>query len=476
MATGLARPITRSLKGRLYATSAATKLHAGADEKEPLCFVKKLKNGITVGSIESKSPVSRLAVVVSAGSRNESEESLGVSHVLRHLTKLRTTNLSSLGITRSSLQLGSDITVLSGREYLYFKSGVTRNCAGKIVEILKELTTKTKIVNWEFDDLLNDPNGLKLDLAILKTQPQILAVEALHTAAFRNTLGRSLYAPEFMVGKYTPEQVQQYINKYFSAGRLALVGVGIDQEELEEFGQTFEPYQAVNVPQQQAVYYGGELRDNSGGELSYVALACGGPRQFLKSSKAKKEKQPEPSLGQTSKDLLPSEVLKHILGTGPHIKYSSGTATSALGKAVLQATDSPFAVSSFSANYTDAGLFGFTAVAPKSEIEKVVRAAASQMRTILSSGVSEADVSRAKNQLKAEICMNFENPDNLLAWLGEQSLNADHILTPHEIYGMVDKITTADVNNVAKKISNSKPSLGAAGNTSNVPYLDSIFS
>lgn len=49
---------------------------------------------------------------------------------------------------------------------------------------------------------------------------------------------------------------------------------------------------------------------------------------------------------QSSKDLLPSEVLRHVLGVGPYIKYSTGTVASQLSKALINATDLPFAVSS----------------------------------------------------------------------------------------------------------------------------------
>lgn len=196
---------------------------------------------------------------------------------------------------------------------------------------------------------------------------------------------------------------------------------------------------------------------NQGGPLSYVAFAHGGPSQ-------------------TSKDLLPAEVLRHVLGVGPHIKYSTGTVASLLGKAVQDVTDAPFAISATSANYTDAGLFGFSVVAPNSQIEKVTRTAANNFKSVLTSGVSDQDVQRAKNRLKAEIAMVYEDPDNLLSWLGEQTLNSDHILTPQEVYKQVDPISTADVNSVAKKIASSKSALAVTGNTNNVPYLDKLFS
>lgn len=452
------RALSRSFKGRLYSTAAAQaeSKSFGDRDNEPKCYVKKLNNGMLVGTIETQSPVSRLAVVANAGSRFETGDALGVSHFLRLSTKLRTENMSALGITRATQQLGSDVTIMGTREYLYYKSSVTRNCVPKMVEVLRELTTKQVYKPWEVSDLQSNTDSLLLDLAILETQPHIRAVDLLHAAAFRDTLGRSLYAPEFMLGKYHPDQLTHFVKSYFSAGRMALVGVGVDHGELEELAQQFEPHATAGVPTEKATYHGGEIRDNTGGELAHVAVGCEGP-----------------SL--TSQDLLPAEVLRKIMGTGPHIKYSSGVSVAQLGKAVSQATDAPFHVSCLNANYTDSGLFGFTAVAHASQIEKVVRAAANQFFRI-ASNLSEADVTRAKKQLKAEMCMQFENPDVLLNWLGEQTLNSDQILTPQEIYKMVDKVTTSDVSAIAKKILSSRVSMAAVGNVSSVPYADKLMS
>jgi ubiquinol-cytochrome c reductase core subunit 2 len=420
-------------------------------------YIKKLGNGMLVGTIETQSPVSRVAVVVNAGSRFESGDNLGVAHCLRQATKLRTQNLTNLGVTRASQQLGSDIACQSTREYLFYKSSVTRNCAAKVVEILRELTTKNLFQDWELNDVQNSPHGIKLDLAILRTQPEVRLWELLHAASFRETLGRSLYAPEFMVGKFNPDQLLHYVHTFFSAGRIALCGVGIDQDELEELASHFKPYSSASVPENKASFHGGEVRENVGGPLSYVGLVHEGPSQ-------------------TSKDLLPSEVLRRVLGAGSHVKYSCGTVSSLLGKAVAKATDSPFAVSSISANYSDAGFFGVSVVAPNSQIDKVARTAASNFKSILTSGVTDQDVQRAKVQLKAEIAMLYENPDNLLNWLGEQTINNGQIVTPQEVYKLVDPVSSSDVNNVAKKIAASKAALVATGNTSNVPYLDKLFS
>ena len=51
-------------------------------------------------------------------------------------------------------------------------------------------------------------------------------MENLHSAAFRETLGRSLYAADFMVGRIGTEMLMEYVNNMYTGDNMALVGVG----------------------------------------------------------------------------------------------------------------------------------------------------------------------------------------------------------------------------------------------------------
>lgn len=454
MASGITRPLCRSVKTRMFSAAAAAE--PLPIDREPKAHLKKLDNGLTVGTIETLSPVARLAVVARAGSRFETGENLGVSHFLRRAAKLGTADMTSFGITRALQQMGGDLTVEGTREYVYIKSNVSRNYADKVVEVLRQLSTNhPSYQEWQVEDLQVNSNTYKLDLAFKKSKPEIGLVELLHSAAFRDTLGQSVFMPEFMIGNYTPHQVNSFLQSQFAAGNLALVGVGVEHDLLVELGQRFELYPKPGGAHKPAVYRGGEVIQNTGGDISYVALAMAGP-----------------NVG--SKDLLAAEVLRCVLGSGSQVKYST-SASSFLTKASAQVTDAPHQVSGFSVNYSDAGLLGFTVIAPNSAINQVVRAAAELFKNVLSSGISDADLARGKAQLKAGIAMDFEKPDVALNWIGEQALNSDQILTLKDVLDMVDDVTAAQVNKVAKTISQSKPSLAATGNTSGVPYLDDLI-
>ncbi|XP_067670729.1 cytochrome b-c1 complex subunit 2, mitochondrial-like [Haliotis asinina] len=454
MATRASRRFIGTLKGRLMSSQAATaQSEAGVSLPKQAPKLTKLPNGMIVASLENYSPLSSVAVVVNAGSRFESGDNLGVTHCLRVAAGLSTQKASQFKITRSVQQVGANLQCTTTREYMSYSSDCTRDNVDEVVDFLREVTTSPSFKPWELADL---QSRLDLDLAILDAQPQVKLFELLHQAAFRNTLGRSVYAPEFMVGKYSPEQLLHYIKNYYTGERMALVGAGVDHDVLVNLAKKFTPFSSAGAASEPARYYGGgELRVANSNPLTYAAVAVEGP-----------------SL--SAKELLPAGVLQNIMGIGPYIKYSPNTTVSKLGQAVSGACSQPFAVSCINANYTDGGLFGFSAVAQPNEIGQVLRAAFNQFASV-TKGVTDQEVARAKNQLKANVLMAMESQSGVMVDLAEQALGHQQIIPVEEVARMIDSITTADVVNVAKRMINGKPSMAAVGDLSGTPYLDELY-
>lgn len=62
-----------------------------------------------------------------AGSRNETYDTQGISHMLRLCTGLTTKGSSGFAITRNIQQLGGDLTAASDREHISYTLKITRN-------------------------------------------------------------------------------------------------------------------------------------------------------------------------------------------------------------------------------------------------------------------------------------------------------------------------------------------------------------
>jgi ubiquinol-cytochrome c reductase core subunit 2 len=68
-----------------------------------------------------------LIILFRAGSRNETYDTQGISHMLRICTGLTTNRSTTFGITRNIQQLGGDLTTSSDREYIQYTLKITKN-------------------------------------------------------------------------------------------------------------------------------------------------------------------------------------------------------------------------------------------------------------------------------------------------------------------------------------------------------------
>ena len=118
-------PVVQGTTKRQFAAQAAAKPVETAPPRTEALKVSTLKNGVTVASVDSHSPITSLGVVVRAGPRFESYENTGVSHMLRISAGLATKNNSCFGITRNLQQAGTGLVCTQGREHTLYSIQVS---------------------------------------------------------------------------------------------------------------------------------------------------------------------------------------------------------------------------------------------------------------------------------------------------------------------------------------------------------------
>ena len=99
---------------------------------------------------------------------------------------------------------------------------------------------------------------MKLELAT--KNPAADAVELLHQAAFRSGLGNSLFCAPHKVGSHSPAQLQTFVSKHFTAGRSALLGIGVNHASLAKFGELLNLESGSGPADVASKYGGGEVR------------------------------------------------------------------------------------------------------------------------------------------------------------------------------------------------------------------------
>jgi len=245
--------------------------------------------------------------------------------------------------------------------------------------------------------------------------------------------------------------MKEFVAKHFTAGRAAVVGLGIPHATLTKYADlvTLEAGSGAGSPASK--YAGGEMRKETGGKLAYVAIAGDAPGAV------------------NVKDAVANLLLQRIFGTGSKVKR--GTGMGKLSQAAAAATSAEHAVAGIGQMYSDAGLLGGMIVSEAASAGKVVDAVVATLR---SSKVTEEEVAKAKKNLLTDIYSIHEVSSNRVEDIGAQILLAGDVVPEEKVQDLVAGVNLADVNAAAAKLSNAKLSLAAVGNLSTVPYLDTL--
>ncbi|KAL0118008.1 hypothetical protein PUN28_008998 [Cardiocondyla obscurior] len=435
-------PVLRSPTVRHYAAAAAAQCsNVAAPEFQVLS-----SNKVTVAALDNNSPIAQVSIVFRAGSRNETYDTQGTAHHIRIAAGLTTCRSSYFGITRNIQQLGGNLIATTDRESIAYTLQITRNNLGKALTFLEDVATQQAFKPWEISDQLP---RLRYELSMIPETTRIM--ELLHKAAFRTGLGYSLYSPKRQLGKINTETLQHFVNTWFTGPKCAVVTTGVTLSDATQFASNLKIGSKDNTVEA-AKYHGGELRKERSSELSTVAIA-------LEAAGLNKEK-----------DALAYAVLQRAIGSGPRVKWGSNVTP--LHKAV-SGTTSPdqFALSAFNASYSDSGLFGFVSSSVPNVAGSVIKAATEYLR---SPKLSDADITRGKTMLKAEILYATDNETVLLENMGQQAILKGRAFKPSDLVAEVDKVTASEVKSVAGNLANGKLSMAAIGNLSNVPYVDEL--
>jgi len=417
--------------------------------------VTTLNNGMKVASVETQAPTSRVGLFFDAGSRYESQENLGVSHFLRSAAFSSTKDRTAFKIARELEQCGANLEATSTRDHLIFAADCKRDNVQQVVDSLGSVTTSPIYSPWELEDTVD---RVKLDLAIAATQPQIAVLEDLHRAAYRKNLGNSIYCLPHRVGHITTNTLIDYSQQFFAGKGVALVGVGVDHQEfVQQAENAFSSLPQGDAPTKEAAkYFGGEIVNHKPFPMVHAALVTEGA-----------------SLN--SKDVLAFGILQRLLGTTPFIKWGSNTATSRLNKAASEVADGPFFASSLNMSYSDSGLFGIYVISTPGDIGKVMKAALGQCLKASKGEISDAEIARAKNQMRANVLMGCESQQTLSEDMGAQVLIKGAYTPSSEVVTAIDSVSKSDILSIAKRVFTTKPTISAAGDVTNVPHINDLF-
>ena len=386
-----------------------------------------LDNGLTI--ISERMDHVRSASVgiwVRSGSRHEAAPLNGISHFIEHTLFKGTRSRTSREIAVESDAIGGHVDAFTSREVASYYVKVLDEHLARAFDLLADLVTSPLFADEELD---RERNVVTEEIKMVGDTPDDL-VHEVFVANFwpDHPLGRSILGTVDTLATFNHERVVNYFSGVYVPRNLVVAGAG--NLEHERF---------VDM-------VGGYL---SGLEDRPANLTASAPSPAKRRIVLDKDlEQAHLVLGtccpsMTSADRYSVHVLNVILGGGM---------SSRLFQTIREEHGLAYAVYSGVNAYTDAGYLSVYAATSPDQVTDVIRLSIEEFNKFKSEPVSEAELQRAKDQLKVSIMLSLESTSARMSNLARQEIFFGRQFTLDEILERINRVTRSDVQRVAGEI------------------------
>ena len=268
------------------------------------------------------------------------------------------------------------------------------------------------------------------------------------TAYPDQAIGRPILGTPETVSGFTRGAIETYLGSQYGAGNMIIAAAGaVDHERfLADVSSHFGAI--VATPHLQAAparYKGGDTREKRRLEQAHITVAFEAysfrdPRHYA------------------------AHIFSHAVGGGM---------SSRLFQTVREERGLAYAIHSFDWTYEDTGLFGFYAATAAAHVPDLMPVALDCLAEATES-LTEAEVARAKAQLKVSLLTALESSSARAEQIARQHMAFGRIIPREEIIAKVDAITLADAKAVGAAMLGTPASVAAIGPVSKVPSPDRI--
>jgi predicted Zn-dependent peptidase len=409
--------------------------------------VTTLANGFRVATDRMDSvETTSLGVWAGVGTRNEPAEHNGVAHLLEHMAFKGTRRRSARDIVVEIEDVGGFLNAYTGREQTAYYAKVLADDTPLVVDILADILQNSI---FDAEELTRERAVVLQEIGQAEDTPDDIIFDHFQEIAFPDqAMGRPVLGRAEIVRELPRDIVAGYMASRYRAGQMVLTASGqLDHDALVAMAEKLFsglPGGAV-PPTEGARYTGGDGRFDR--ELEQVHLALG----FH-------------GVTYTDPDYYVAAVLSQLLGGGM---------SSRLFQEIREKRGLVYSIHSFTSSYADGGIFGIYAGTGEKEVAELLPVVCDELAK-LPDDLTEPEVKRAAAQLRAATLMSREKPSARCEQLASQLLIYGRPIPPTEAVARIDAVTIDDLKRLARRLTQSAPTLTTLGPIGQVMEYDAL--
>src|SRR5712692_8391901 len=387
-----------------------------------------LPNGlrILVGEMPETRSVS-LAVYAGVGSRVETKDDAGTSHFLEHMVFKGTAKRpTAADISQEIESRGGVVNASTDKEVTVFWSRVP---ARHYLVALDVIADMLKAPVLRASDVESERRVIVEELRMYRDQPQdrvhTLVDELLYP---RHPLGWEVAGREEVVLAMTADRLREFMERGYAPSRtvVALAGPLRADDAIAAVDEALGGLAAREGPKSKPAPRAGKSHAKLLGKRAEQTNLCVGWR----------------AVHTTHPDKYSLDMLNAVLGEGM---------SSRLFLELREKRGLAYDVHSYGANYADAGhLVVYAGFAPQNAAE-VLKAIMREVERLRDELVPDVEIERVRDFAKGRLELRLEDTRGVSGWLAGQELFLGRVRSVEEVAAIIDGVTPADIQRVARE-------------------------
>lgn len=410
-----------------------------------------LSNGIRV--VSETLPKSRsvsIGVWVKVGSRHEPPEIGGISHFIEHLFFKGTQKRSAKDIAIEMDSIGGEMNAFTSQETTTYYAKVVDEHLPVAIDILSDILLGSKFDPLEME---KERKVILEEIKGVEDTPDDYIHELFTSTVWPdNSLGRPILGTKDTIKSLKHDNIITYIDNYYSPKEIVISVAGNFEHArlIELLNMSFGRLSRVGIPKKEGTPAFAQAVSVKKKQLEQVQLCIGCK-----------------GLNYTHEDRYVISALNTVLGN---------SMSSRLFQEIREQNALAYSIYSYVTSYRDTGLLTVYAGTDPSNALEVARLVLKELKKIKEEGITPAEETRVKNQIKGSLVLSLESSSSHMSRIARQEIYYGKYLSMDDIIKGVEKVTAEQVQRLAQQLfSRENLSLTILGPLSKADVPDSVL-
>lgn len=388
-----------------------------------------------------------IGIWVNAGCRDERADQNGIAHFLEHMAFKGTPTRTPLQIAEAIENVGGYINAYTSRDVTSYYVRVLAGDVGMALDVISDI-----VLNPIFD-----PREIEIERGVILQEigqaldtPDDVIFDWLQEAAYPDQpMGRTILGPAERISNFTRADLSGFIGEHYGPERMIVAAAGaVDHDAILRQVEGIFSHLATraDTTREPARWQGAETRRVKKLEQAHFALAFEGP-------------------GYLDPDFYVAQIWTSALGGGM---------SSRLFQKIREERGLCYSIFAQSGFHDDTGMVTIYAGTSGEQVADLANLTIDELKRS-AEDMTEAEIARARAQLKAGLLMGLESPTGQAERMARSLAIWGRVAEPAEVAARIDAVTVADVRAHAQGLlGHARPALALYGPVKLAPGRDRL--